>query len=132
MKDYSKFVGKKWVYVENDCIAVVSKIMLEVFNIKIHEIVLPTINEFCEISKIFEREALSDNWRHVEKPTEKIVALFYNKRSQPFHIGLCVDNQHVIHCPGCPKNPGETMIERLCDMPKTVYKRVEFYEYNPN
>lgn len=130
MKNYSKYVGKKWEYKTNDCIAVVKLILFELFNIKVHEIKLPEQSSFAYICPIFEAEANSEKWVKVDKAREGVAALFYNRKDQPFHIGLCVDERSVIHCPGTPKQPGYTQIERLKDLPPLIYKRVEFYAYN--
>jgi len=130
VKNYSSYIGKKWVYQKFDCIELVRLVLKNEFGINVHEIPTPDQSDKNINAAIFRTEANSEQWSFKEDASEGRVALFYDKHNQPFHVGLCVNAKEVLHCPGTPKNPGFSLIENLRDLPKIIYKRVEFYEYN--
>ncbi len=132
MKDYTKYIGTRWSYPDNDCIAVVKKILANEFNTRVHDIDIEGEWKRENLVAAFKAERDGGKWQKVGFPFEGAAVLFYSKTGDPFHIGLMVSSDSVIHCPGTPQCPGQTLIERLKDMPNRIYGRFEYYAYNPN
>lgn len=125
-------IGSPWVYVENDCYAVVKKALKSVFGVSVPDIALPDVSNPRKNSALFEQQSNSRYWKKVDSPKPGCVVLFYNKHDTPFHCGLYIERGDVLHCWGSPKIQGSTVCENLSKMNKSVYKKYEFYKYAYN
>lgn len=129
MKDYSKYIGMPWVYIENDCIAVVRQVLREQFGVNVPVIDLPTKRSATAVMRAFAAEKERDYWKPCELK-EGAVVLFFDRHDKASHVGLFVGRGNVLHCCGSPSNPGQTMIQPLSFLLQTSFKRFELYEYN--
>lgn len=130
--ELSDFLGKDWVYIENDCWSVVRKVAQSVYNKEYPMFDLPAISTPEVNQALFLQNSFLEQWRETDgKPGD--VVLFFDRRELPFHCGICVDNgRSVLHCYGTPKKPGKTVIEQLRKMNKFIYKSHKIYAYHGN
>lgn len=130
MKNYAAYLGQPWVYIKNDCIAVVRKVLREQFGVQVPTIDLPTERKTGLVLQAFETERNKPYWIRCDEPKEGRVMLFYDNHDKPIHVGICIDRKHVLHCHGSPKQGGETVIEEIKYLSTLLFKRFEYYEYN--
>ena len=124
-KIINDMIGQEWVYIENDCIAVVRKAAKLLFNIEIPYYYLPDISDMGVNSDIFKSEQGNGGWVRVENPSPGDVVVFYNRHRVFIHVGIYIDYGRVLHCPGTNRRPGKTVFEKLSKMPKYIYRSYE-------
>lgn len=130
--DYiNSLIGSPWVYIENDCFAVVRKALKGAFGIDVPYIPLPDVSSADDNARLFDEHSRRDEWAEVIEPLPGDVVLFYRK-GIPNHIGLYIGNWDCLHCFGCPKNPGVTVVENLRKMNKILYPAHKFFRYENN
>ena len=126
----NELIGSPWVYIENDCYAVVKRGLKTIFGIDVPNIDLPSVSSPTINSEIFSLCANSRDWNKIESPAPGSVVMFYNRHGRPFHCGLYIEKGMVLHCWGSPKVQGSTVYEKLKNMNKALYAKHEFYAYN--
>lgn len=133
MIDYKKvnsFIGKPWVYIENDCWAVVKQASKAIFGVEILEIVdIPDCpNDICTQLAIADQIKKS-RWVRRDSPVGGEVVVMYSATGQPVHVGLYVENGNILHCFGGEnvKN-GKARYDHISVI-KLLYPRLEFYLY---
>lgn len=127
--DVSKYIGKPWVYKENDCWSVFKASAKDIFNIDVKEVLIPSSPDFAKNISIFEENANSNDWKKIEKPISGCAVLMRNRRGHPIHIGLHVENNYVLHCDGNINTPGQTKYENIREIKKR-YSLLEYYVQN--
>jgi hypothetical protein len=125
------FIGKDWIYKENDCWAVVRKAALAVFEIHIHEIKIPDVSDLKKNETLFDQNSKKNEWSRVLSPAPSRVALFRDRRGRAVHIGLCISAKDILHCVGTPERPGTTKLDQV-NVLKSIYGSIEYYEYIPD
>lgn len=128
----NSFIGKDWVYVKNDCWAVVRKASKDIFGLDLPLVDLPSVSDVGENITLFYEASKSDDWEIIKTPVSGCIVLFYGISGRPVHIGIYIDGGDVLHCDGGPKRPGKTSYEQLKDILGYKYRRAEFYAYNRN
>ena len=127
----NSFIGKPWIYRENDCWAVFRKAAKSVFGIQVDEVEIPEHPDFEHNKELFKNEIGREYWRLTDTPTGGCAAFFYDKRGNVVHIGLYVDNGDILHCNGQPEKGGSTTFDNVKILSR-LYGKIEYYEYIPN
>jgi len=133
MIDYelvNEFIGKPWVYIENDCYSVVKKASKLIFGREIIDNI-----EFSaspgkgETSAIVNKQTALNCWAKVEQLRPGNVIVFSDRKNNPTHIGICIERDNVLHCLGGPgvKN-GKTRYDPINTI-KLMYPTHEVYAY---
>lgn len=126
----NQFIGKSWEYKKNDCWSVFREASKAIFNIHVKEICIPEKSSMEANSALFEHYSKGSHWREVEGPQPGRAAYIMCRENEP-HIGLCISNNEILHCPGSMSKAGTTAVHRI-DVLKKVYKSIKYYEYSQN
>ena len=127
----NQFIGKDWVYRDNDCWAVFRNASLAVFGVEIHELEIPNESDPAKNSVLFDDNSKQPEWVKIDNPEPGCAVLFKTRRGIPVHIGLHIINGDVLHCPGTIEKPGRTSYDHITAL-KKIYRVIEFYRYVPN
>lgn len=140
MIDFGKverFIGRPWIYAENDCWAVARKAAKEIFNKDLPLVDLPSVSNLDKNINLFSDHASSKKWDKIDSPESGCMALFYAKINNvlsPVHVGIHIIDGNILHCDGSPKRGGSTTYDQIKSLVGKYrkYESVEFYKYANN
>lgn len=133
MIDYeivNSFVGKPWIYKENDCWATIKKASLAIFGVEINDIVsLPDDPDDDVTTSIIEEHKEYPCWEQTNKPQGGDVVIMFDRSGDPVHCGLYIEKGNILHCLGSAtmKN-GKTRYDHISVI-KSLYPKFEAYRY---
>jgi len=136
MIDYdvvNSFIGRPWVYLENDCWSVVKQASKLIFGREIIDnISLSSRPVKGETAKFVNNQKKLCCWAKTETLRPSNVIVFNDRNNNPVHIGICLERDNVLHCLGGPgvKN-GKTRYDPL-KIIKLMYPIYETYAYVDN
>jgi hypothetical protein len=128
MIDYdivNNFVGKRWVYIENDCWSVFREASAAIFGRPVVPVKIPPVSCVKKNAELFEHYFNNDLWPIVNSPRPGDAVLFKSRKGYTVHIGLYIEKGNILHCMGTPTIAGQTMYEQLSTV-LARYKTVEF------
>ena len=128
----NSFIGKDWVYLENDCWELVRRASSRVFGLEIPLIPLPEVYSEARSSLIFMRRSSGAEWEKMEAPEPGCIVLFYSgplDKLRPSHIGLYIEHGNILHCDGLGR---KTTYDELKSIIGSKYKKAEFFKYVGN
>lgn len=133
MIDYdlvNRFIGKPWVYLDNDCWSVVKEVSMLIFGVQIEDnISFSKSPEKGETANLVNEQKKLPCWIRTEEIKGGDVIVFSDRDKNPVHIGICIEDKNILHCMGGHgvKN-GKTRYDSL-NMVKLIYPNCEAYTY---
>ena len=131
--EVNKLIGKPWVYLENDCWAVVKEASLKIFGVEIiDQIEFPKLPKKGDTARLVNEQEKRPCWVKTDKIEPGNVLVFNDLRGNPMHVGICIESENILHCMGGQgvKN-GRTRYDNL-NVIKLLYKKYESYKYVDN
>lgn len=120
------YIGKKWVYIDNDCFSVAAEISFLVFGNPMTAVSLPDVSTIRNNDALYRAYFGGDSWGEVECIEPGDIALFKSARGTVVHMGIHIDRGEIVHCCGSDTVPGSTVMEPLRQL-TARYAAVEFY-----
>lgn len=136
MIDYdivNSFIGKEWIYKENDCWTTIKAASKAIFGIEINDIViLPDVSSEEATTNIIKEHREYPCWQKVDDPRGGDMILMFDRSGEPVHVGLYIEKGNVLHCLGSQsmKN-GRTRYDHITVL-KSLYPKFEAYRYVDN
>ena len=129
----NEFIGKSWVYIENDCWAVVKQASKLVFNREIVDfITFPKSSSNCDTGQIIEGQKTRKEWEPVDSLSPGDIIVFNDRQGRAVHIGIHIEKNNVLHCLGGERvKNGKTRYDQL-NVIKLIYPTCKFYRYADN
>ena len=136
MIDYdlvNSFIGKKWIYLENDCWAVIKQASKQIFGVEIVDnISFSDKPAKGETALIVNEQTKLPCWMKTDNPKGGDVVVFNDRKNNPVHVGIFIEAKNVLHCMGghSVKN-GKTRYDSINTI-KLIYPICETYTYVDN
>lgn len=131
MADLNAYVGVPYKlggfsFAGADCWGLCLMVMRKVFNVHI-DLFEGRKDNGIDLENIITGEITSNRWV-IGKPNEGMICLMYSKAGErPEHIGVCSDEQNVLHSFGGDKT-GSSAISSITTLSR-IFSKVEFYSY---
>jgi hypothetical protein len=123
-------IGIPWVYKETDCWAIFKRGSLELFNIDVNDLTLPSVSDTDANITIFKSELKPPKWNRIDKCHAGCAVVFCDTEGDPIHVGLAIDDKSVLHSMGAPGINTSSRIDKIKVILKhKYYSRCEFYDY---
>jgi len=133
MIDYdlvNSFIGKPWVYLKFDCYALIKQASKEVFGVDIREhISFSKEPDVLANIDTFNEQKTKPCWVKVTIPSSGDIALFYDRKKNPVHVGLMIDSFNVLHCFGGLHIKNGKCRYDLISIVSRLYGKIEYYKY---
>ena len=129
----NSFIGKTWVYLENDCYAVVKQASKQIFGVEIIDnISFSKKPAKGETAQLVNEQKKLPCWMKTDNPKGGDIVVFNDKKDNPVHIGIFIEDDNVLHCMGGHEvKNGKTRYDSL-KIINLIYPICENYTYVNN